>query len=144
MLVPVFWAGIIYLTYKIMSLRRAEFAHLRRLLEDKQLEKREKNEAWEQVLEHLSSDNPNDWQAAVIEADKILEEMVRRLPTTGDTLGERLKNIEPSDFNTLHQAWEAHRVRNRIAHDSDFVLTRREARQAVDNYRAVFEEFGLL
>lgn len=99
-------------------------------------------EKWMPILEHLNSSNPNDWKAAILQADTILDDMIKKMGYKGDNLGERLKNIEKSDFETLDAAWEAHKIRNKIAHGtSDFVLTAREANRAIDLYRQVFEEF---
>ena len=43
---------------------------------------------------------------------------------------------------TLEDAWNAHKVRNAIAHQgSDFVLTKRVADATITQYRHVFEEF---
>ena len=97
---------------------------------------------WKKVLEHLESKNPNDWKIAIIEADTILDEIVERMGYHGETLGERLKKIEKSDFNTLDNAWEAHKVRNAIAHEgSAFQLNEREARRVIALFQSVFEEF---
>jgi hypothetical protein len=100
------------------------------------------NKRWERVLSHIESDNPNDWKIAIIESDSILDEMVKSMGYHGDTLGERLKGIEVSDFNTLNSAWEAHKVRNAIAHEgANFQLNEREARRVIALYKSVFEEF---
>jgi hypothetical protein len=53
-----------------------------------------------------------------------------------------LKNADPAHFRTLQYAWEAHKIRNAIAHEGqDFTLTHREARRIVGLYEAVFREF---
>ena len=98
---------------------------------------------WEKVRDHLSSENPNDWRLAIMEADIILGEMLERMEYgKGVTIGERLKTIEPSDFTTIEKAWEAHKIRNLIAHQgSDFILTQREAKRVIELYREVFHEF---
>jgi len=104
-----------------------------------------RNNRWDRVLEHLHSENPNEWRLAVIEADVMLDEMVTSFGHVGDTLGEKLQNIEISDFLTLNQAWEAHKVRNVIAHaGSEFVLTEREAQRIIGLYEQVFREFHLI
>ena len=101
-----------------------------------------KNSRWERVLEHLNSDNPNDWRLAVLEADIILDDIVETMYLPGETLGERLKSVERSDFQTIDQAWEAHKMRNKLAHEGgDYVLTQREAKRIVGLYKQVFEEF---
>lgn len=97
---------------------------------------------WRTVVEHVDSQNPNDWRQAIIEADIILEEMLRGMGYRGESIGDMLKRVEKADFNTLDQAWEAHNVRNRIAHDgSGFLMSQHEAKRVVALYRQVFEEF---
>jgi len=106
---------------------------------------KEKNADWERIVELTNSDNPNDWKQAIIEADVILDRIVTVQGYRGETLGEKMKSIEPSDFDTLNYAWEAHKVRNRIAHDGgDFVLTQREAKRVVNLFGEVFKEFGYI
>jgi hypothetical protein len=101
-----------------------------------------RNEKWDRVIDHIESDNPSDWRLAILEADIMLEEMMDKIGVLGDTLGEKLKNVEKSDFSTIDSAWEAHKVRNSIAHQGGaFSITEREARRVIRLYQSVFEEF---
>lgn len=135
---------VIYLTRRIVTLRHEERLMLRQTLEATRKEKPEVNPAWEKVMEHMSLPNPSEWKLAIIEADNLLDQLVKTMGYPGESLGERLKNIEPSDFSTLNQAWEAHKVRNRIAHESGYEPSENEARRAIGNYRQVFEEFQII
>ncbi len=97
---------------------------------------------WERITGHLESEKESDWRLAVLEADIMLDEFVTHLGYQGDSLGEKLKRIEKSDFTTLDSAWEAHAVRNRIAHEgAAFALTEREAKRVIKLYEEVFREF---
>jgi hypothetical protein len=97
---------------------------------------------WRKVVEHVDSPNPNDWKQAIIEADIMLDQLVTKLGYRGDSLGEKLKRTVRGDFKTRDMAWEAHLVRNRIAHDgSTFDLNQLEAKRVISLYRQVFEEF---
>ena len=72
----------------------------------------------------------------------MLDEMLQRMGYRGESVGDKLKTIEESDFTSINEAWEAHKVRNQIAHrGSDFLITQREARRVADLYKRVFEEF---
>jgi hypothetical protein len=103
------------------------------------------NERWERVLHHINSLNPSDWRQAIIEADVMLDELLKASGYHGDTLGERLKSVEPSDFLTIDAAWEAHKVRNRLAHEgSDFLLTDRDAKKTIAQFESVFKEFKII
>jgi len=97
---------------------------------------------WQSVQSRLASHSEGDWRLAIIEADIILDEMLQRMGYHGEGIGEKLKNAEKSDFTTLDLAWEAHKIRNRIAHDGpSFHLTHEEARRVIGLFEKVFQEF---
>lgn len=100
------------------------------------------NPKWNKVQEHINSKNPSDWKLAILEADIILDEMLDKMGYHGMTIGEKLKMVEQSDFTTINSAWEAHKIRNSIAHEgSDFLINQREAERVIALFKEVFEEF---
>lgn len=104
-----------------------------------------KNENWEHILELINSSNASDWRLAIIEADVILDDLTKSMGYHGDTLGERLKAVEKSDFLTIDDAWEAHKIRNAIAHrGQEFPLNEREAKHAISLFEKVFKEFNII
>lgn len=103
-----------------------------------------KSDKFAELQAHLDSDNPNDWKLAIIEADIILDATLKRQGYAGPTLGDRLKSISPETLHSIDDAWQAHKVRNQIAHaGADFVLTQRIAREAIMQYERVFKELGV-
>lgn len=104
-----------------------------------------RNPRWQTVENYAASDNPGDWRLGIIEADLMLEELLEEQGFSGATLGEKLKNAERGDFVTYQNAWEAHKVRNNIAHlGSEFNLSANDARRTVLLYKTVFEEFNYI
>lgn len=100
------------------------------------------NERWQKIQSHIHSLNQSDWRLAILECDIILDEMLTKMSYHGETLGDKLKAVERSDFLTIDKAWEAHNVRNAIAHEgSNFQITDREAQRVVGLYEEVFKEF---
>lgn len=100
------------------------------------------NKRWEKIVEHTNSTNSSDWRLAILECDIILDEMLTKMSYRGETLSDKLKAVERSDFLTIDKAWEAHRVRNTIAHEgSNFQINDREARRVISLYEEVFKEF---
>lgn len=100
---------------------------------------------WKRILEHVESDNPSNWRLAILEADIILDEILERSGYRGETIGDKLKTVEPSDMPTLDEAWEAHKIRNAIAHQGEsFTLTSREARRVISLYEKVFRDFQFI
>ncbi len=103
------------------------------------------NQRWQRILANFASDNPNDWRAAIIDADTMLEELVTSLGYTGDTFGEKLTSIRVNDFPTLQSAWEAHKMRNILAHEgSNFNLTERQKEITRRHFDAVFRDMGII
>lgn len=142
------FTGIVYCIVRIDQIRRAErlvydVVSDAGLVETPEAEiKRHRNQKWQRVEQLIESDNQSDWRLAIIEADILLDEMLSRMPYPGETVSDKLKNVEKSDFNTIESAWEAHKARNQVVHaGSDFQLTEREAKRIVGLYREVFEEF---
>ncbi len=108
-------------------------------------ERKQKNERWERVEEYMTSLNASDWKIAILEADNILDDITLRMGYQGENLGERMKAIDASDFPYLEEAWQAHKMRNVIAHKgTDYKLTRSEAEQTINIYHRVFKDLGYL
>lgn len=104
-----------------------------------------KNERWEHATAHINSANASDWRLAIIEADVMLDELLRAKGYHGDSIGEMLKGVDKSDMLTLDSAWEAHKIRNEIVHSgSDYQLNERDAKRAMSHYEAVFREFKII
>jgi len=139
-----FIAGIIYTALRILEIRRSEREKYQSMIVAEEPEDGGvRRERWQTIIKKMESENISDWKLAIIEADTILDEMVKKMGYPGENLGERLRHIEVSDFTSLQEAWEAHKVRNRIAHDSSdqFILTAREARRVIGLFEKVFREF---
>ena len=87
---------------------------------------------------YISSQSEALWRIGILEADNLLLEILTEKGYQGDGVGEKLKN---ASFKTVDLAWDAHKVRNRIAHEgSDFELTEREAKRAFTLFESVFRD----
>lgn len=98
---------------------------------------------WNHVRELIESAQESDWRQAIIEADIMLDDLLTQLGYQGSSVGEKLKTVDPAKFHTLNEAWEAHKVRNDIAHQgSAFELTDHLAYRTILHYENVFKEHG--
>jgi hypothetical protein len=139
-----FIMGIVYSLLRLSVLEKTWKDILNPAQPDGVVEK-PKNTRWQRVVVHISSDNASDWRLAILECDIILDELLDKLGYIGGTIGDKLKNADTAHFSTLNQAWEAHKIRNAIAHEGqDFTLTQREARRIVGLYETVFREFDFI
>ncbi len=134
---------IVYTTVRIQHIRHEEEKFYGTTLLEPGDE--DKNPRWAHIQELMGSVNPSDWRTAIIEADILLDDVLSRQGYDGAGVGEKLKNVDRADFNTLQDAWEAHKVRNQIAHEgSSFDLSPALAQRTIGRYEAVFREFNLI
>lgn len=99
---------------------------------------------WEEIQKHLNSTKEAEWKFAVIEADSLVDYILKSAGYPGDTMGDRLKNIDKSQIVTLDGLWEAHKIRNRLAHDLSYFLRYGEAKRAVQLYEKTLKELDAL
>ncbi len=141
-----FFIGIIYCVEQLKRIRRKEAdmydLKVEPAFEDVTTGDMAMANRWENAVKHVSSNNPNDWKQAILEADIMLDNLLTRLGYKGESVGEKLKRVNPGDMKSLNDAWEAHKVRNQIAHEgSNFSLEHHVAKQVINRYRKTFEEF---
>lgn len=97
---------------------------------------------WNGIEKYMQSHNPSDWRLAILEADILLYDMLEQIGFEGDTIADKLKSVDPASFNTLDDAWRAHKVRNNLAHEgASYELTYDEARKTINQFKRVFDEF---
>lgn len=99
---------------------------------------------WQEIMRHMDSDREAEWKFAIIEADKLINDSLRLAGYPGDTMGERLMNIEKSQLLSLEGLWEAHKIRNKLAHDVNYFLRYSEARRAIQFYENTLRELGVV
>ncbi|MDB5265236.1 MAG: protein of unknown function with transrane region [Parcubacteria group bacterium] len=98
---------------------------------------------WNHVMNLIESPSENDWRQAIIEADIMLDDLLSQLGYPGASVGEKLRAVDPARFATLQEAWEAHKVRNEIAHQgSSYPLTDQMAYRTIKHYENIMREHG--
>jgi hypothetical protein len=137
-------AGIIYVTTRIIQLQKKKFKDIIDFM-PQEAPPEERGNQWESIKKHIENDDEAQWRLAILEADTILDDILKRIGVKGTNLGERLKNTETSDFENLQNAWEAHKVRNRIAHEgAKFDLSKGEAKRVIELYEKCLKEFRFI
>jgi hypothetical protein len=131
---------MIYSTMRIYQIR-VEEAPLYGTVSKYEEHERVEHSRWKYIQELMATPSDANWRQAIIEADIILDELLTRLGYVGDTVSDKLKAVNPARFATLNNAWDAHRVRNQIAHEgSNFDLSERIAYRTIAHYEVVFRE----
>jgi len=99
---------------------------------------------WEEIKHHAESVKEAEWKLSIIEADNLVNDILKSAGYPGDTMGERLTNINKGQLLSLDGLWEAHKIRNKLAHDTNYFLRYAEARRAIVLYEAALKELNAL
>lgn len=102
------------------------------------------NRNWKDVKGLMDSQNPSDWNMAILRADAELDDLLNHLGYEGETFAERLKIVDPTKLKSVDRIWSAHRLRNTIAHDPLQQYTRDMIVHALESYEIAFTELGFL
>lgn len=98
---------------------------------------------WGQVDFYLAQ--ANQGQQALMEADKILDKAFIRVGLSGTTLGERLMAASSRfEGNFYQQIWQAHKLRNILAHEVGARTSEAEIKSAVLVIKMAVSQLGLL
>jgi len=95
---------------------------------------------WVKINARLETGLESEYKLAVIEADSMLNDILKRMGFGGETLRERLERLTAATLPNLEQVWGAHKIRNNIVHDPDYRLTLDEARRALDTYEQALRD----
>jgi hypothetical protein len=91
----------------------------------------------------LRRDEPSTFPMAVLNADKLVEQAMREKGMKGQTMGEKLKN-SPKSFSDINGLWNAHKLRNRIAHEPNIEVKYEETRAALMQFRKALKDLGAI
>jgi len=114
------------------------------LLKEKEKE-RNANPRWHYIQTLIESPNDSDWRVAIIEADSLMEEALKEKGIAGDTVSELLEGAKESGYRSIQDAWDAHLVRNQIAHEgTNFPISQIEGRRVIKMFQNFFEELKII
>ena len=100
---------------------------------------------WEGIVELAKTNDEASWRQAIIEADILLGELLTQIGYEGKTIAERLQEVRRIDMHSIEDAWQAHKVRNRIAHEgSQYELDKETFKQTLAKFERVFEEARMI
>lgn len=89
---------------------------------------------WQKIKNRLETDMESEHKLAVIEADSMLNEILKEMGFGGESLGERLEKLTVASLPHIDEAREAHKIRNNIIHDPTYKLTLDEAKKIIIIY----------
>jgi hypothetical protein len=96
---------------------------------------------WSQLLVHVKT--PEGMILAVIDADKLLDEALKKRRYKGKTMGERLVAAQRSLTNN-DAVWFAHKLRNRLVHEPGASVNKKDVQRALEGFKQALKDLGAL
>ncbi|OGD56242.1 hypothetical protein A2V71_02875 [Candidatus Berkelbacteria bacterium RBG_13_40_8] len=99
------------------------------------------SQKWQEIQQLMQLGRPSNYSRAVLEADKLLDHVLKGYRVPGLTMGDRLKaarkRFSPEAYDA---AWKAHKVRNELVHNSEFQLMDYQAKETIENFKKALKE----
>lgn len=80
---------------------------------------------------------------SIIQADSLVDEALRVAGVKGNTMGERLNN-STGILRDINGAWSAHKLRNRVAHESSIKVADKDVARALSQFKKALKDLGAL
>lgn len=87
--------------------------------------------------------NKDDWTHAIVHADMLLDEVLKKRRIGGKTMGERLVNAQ-SRFSAHDAVWNAHKLANTIRQDGLDKVPESKVKETLVTIRQALRDLGAL
>ncbi|MDP3014946.1 MAG: hypothetical protein Q8N28_00770 [bacterium] len=110
----------------------------------KDISKRRTLKAWKQIQRRLKTGELNQLKLAILEADKVLYEVLKMIDYQAKNFDEILEKITEIQLSNIKEIRHIHKLRHRIASEPDFQISVNEAEMAIEIYKRAFQELKLI
>lgn len=136
-------AGLVYAILKALEYR-PDLSITRKRKGVVTIEKAEVLEQWAAICEKIEQQNISMARLAIIDADKLIDSILKKAQIGGEHMADRLDRISAEDYPSIQAVWRAHRLRNELVHSPAFEISIADAQRAINNYEAFLKEIGIL
>lgn len=98
-------------------------------------------EQWQQLQKLLA--DKTQWASAILNADKLLDEALKKSRIRGKSMGERMVHAQRI-FSDNDGVWFGHKLRNKIDADPETKLKETEVKEALIGIRQALKDLGAL
>jgi len=101
---------------------------------------------WGEIEQNMTLGKPSNFKNAILEADKLLDHVLKLYGYKGQTMGERMKLIPRTKYGKdfFDNMWQAHKLRNEMVHNLNYEVQHFEAAEAIAKFRKVLQELKAL
>jgi len=105
---------------------------------------RKSEKDWERIKSRIERGFEPDYKLAVIQADNMMEDTLRKMGYVGDSFGDLMEKAGDYVVPNIEEVKLAHKLCNDIMYDPDYRLSQEEARKAIEAFERVFIELQVI
>ncbi len=99
---------------------------------------------WKLINKKIETGIESEYKLAIIEADVMLEDVLKRMGHTEETIEKKLNATTSSEIENIEEIKEARKVRNNVVYDPDFELTLDKTKETLKVYEKTFRNLNVL
>ncbi|MCD6149643.1 hypothetical protein J7J13_02555 [bacterium] len=99
---------------------------------------------WQGIKKRLESENISQYKAAILEADRIVDDILSKIGYKGKNIAERLEQVKPGQLENVEDLKGVHKVRNRIIYEKDFMIDKKTAKDVIETYENLLKELDYI
>lgn len=98
---------------------------------------------WLTIETRLKRDDPSTYMLCIIDADKLLDRALVEKGIQGKVMSDRMKKCQ-GKWTNGNGVWAAHKLRNRLVHETDVAVEYERARGALVAYKQALKDLGAI
>ncbi len=98
---------------------------------------------WVKISKRLEPGKAEDYKMSLIEADSLLDDVLKRMGFKGENMKERLEQIDAKTLPDIESIKKANKLRNSIVYDSDYDLSLDKAKETLRIYEKALRDLEL-
>ncbi len=100
---------------------------------------------WHSILIRSETNPPQSMILAIIEADKFIDDLLKKMKIPGEGMAERLKKLsfKGIDKKVIDNLWRVHKIRNNLVHTPDFKIDSADVRRVLETYENFLKEIKI-
>ncbi len=110
------------------------------------LDRRQIQSKWSEIEATANLGGPAQIKASVMDADKLVEQVLSSKGLPGNTFADMLKAGQKlfSNYSDYDNLWYAHKVRNSVAHDNGIDFNVSNGKKAMEYFKKALKILGVL
>ncbi len=136
----IFFVAIIYYALNTSYLKHLFIYDLEDASSRKDYGRSKISKKWGKIKKRLEKDNEAEYKLALIEADKILDDILKKMGYGEKSLNEKLKRLSSNDVSNLEELLKANEICQNVVHDPNYRLNKEKAEEIINIFEESFKD----